>query len=209
MISNVCNPLPACNCLSKSSLELVIRRFKLRTFFLIPSPSATTQTVFSIANVADVPVNNRSNYSQIFLLNGQMTGVPGSHPDAGKTDTKVFLELQWCNIKQELLAVICNCIMGKVNTFDSVFNDVPKEIGQEKPPPKSVLTEVYESVIVSFIMNIPLMSLRYFPRHYAILFGSACYGIMIAVFIYFLYTGFERVLTQQFVAVTPTAGICR
>ena len=99
---------------------------------------------------------------------------------------------------------------GKVITIDSVFNDAPKEnVGETPQPPKSAIAELYESVVISFILNIPLMSLRYFPRHYAILFGSVCYGIMVIVFIYFLYTGFQRVLTQEFVAVTSTAGTCR
>ena len=100
----------------------------------------------------------------------------------------------------------------KTITVDSVFNDVPPltdDQADNERPEKSFYEETMETIGSSFILSIPIFSLRFYPEKYAYMFGTVAYSVMLLVFVAFLYTGFVRQLTQEFISLDPTVGDCR
>lgn len=99
---------------------------------------------------------------------------------------------------------------NKVNTCDSVFNDSePPEPGVvRKKEPLSTYDGIKEAIEVGFIMGIPMLSLRYWPKKFAFVFGGLSYIVLLGTFLYFLISGYEVQLSQKFISLTSTVGSC-
>jgi len=94
--------------------------------------------------------------------------------------------------------------------IDSVFNDnEPTWTHTKKNIKEKTNWESFvDSIAVSFTLSLPLDFLKYYPQQFAFFFGTICYCIFGFLFFYFMVTGFQRQLEQEFISLDRNAGDC-
>lgn len=99
----------------------------------------------------------------------------------------------------------------KTNTFDSVFNDTAplwNDKETKKIPELTLFETLYETFVVSFTLSLPLEAMKYYPRQYVLLFGTASFFVLACVFGYFFSNSYMQQISQEFISLDPAAGDC-
>lgn len=98
----------------------------------------------------------------------------------------------------------------KKATVDSVFNDTEPAWSDNKKeiPPKTTWQTIQEAFTVSFTLSLPMEAMKYYPAQHALMFGTVAYIVMAIVFLYFLISGYQRQVLQEFISLDVDAGNC-
>jgi hypothetical protein len=61
----------------------------------------------------------------------------------------------------------------------------------------------------TFVENVPVESIKNYPRKSLLIFGIISYSVILALWVYFFVVGYEASVRQTFISFDRSSGICQ